>query len=144
MRRVTLLPPGLHLAWLPYSWLVYLSIYFVFPTIGRYSAARWALVLAGVALFLPLYFRAFWLQGRPLLWVSAALTALGVVLIPWNPGASVMFVYAAGFRMGVRDQGCLRQGLWLPAIQLARRGLHRQVRLLLHQDAEFHELRQAV
>lgn len=97
MRRIRLLPPDMHLGVMPYVWLVYLGIYLSFPILGRASALAWALTLGGLALFLPLYFYAFWLEGRRLLLVSAGLVAIGVVVMPWNSGASVMFVYAAAF-----------------------------------------------
>jgi two-component system sensor histidine kinase DesK len=87
----------MHLGVMPYMWLVYLSIYFAFPIVGGAGAGVWALTLAGLALFLPLYFHAFWIVGRRLLLLSAVVAAIGVVVIPWNAGASVMFVYAASF-----------------------------------------------
>jgi two-component system sensor histidine kinase DesK len=97
MRRVRLIPPDSHLGWMPYTWLVYLGFYFVVPVLAGFSAARWAGAIAGAAVFLPLYFRAFWLEGARLLPIVGAIAAIGVVLIPFNPGASVFFVYAAGF-----------------------------------------------
>jgi two-component system sensor histidine kinase DesK len=49
----------------------------------------------GIIIFLPLYFLSYWVDGLKLLCVIAGMAALGVVYGPFNPGASVFFVYAA-------------------------------------------------
>lgn len=93
-----LIPPNFPIAWwMPYTWLVYIGL-FVAYAIGRGdSAAWWTLHGLGLALFLVLYFRGFWLHGRPLSAVVLAITSLGLAFVPWNPGASVFFVYAGSF-----------------------------------------------
>ena len=52
---------------------------------------------AGLAVFLVLYFRGFWVQGSALLRIALALVGLGVVLSPYNMGASAFFIYGAAF-----------------------------------------------
>ncbi len=92
-----LLPKDPDIGWTPYVWLIYvvnLPIYLLFERAG---ALEWVLTLAGLAAFLVLYFRGFWLEGRRLLRVLAAIALLGVVFSPFNPGAVVYFIYAGAF-----------------------------------------------
>ncbi|MPY86896.1 MAG: sensor histidine kinase [Luteitalea sp.] len=96
-----LLPSNSPVGWTPYVWLVYLGWYFLYPFLRAASAIEWTVYVGGAVIFLALYFRGFWLEGRPLLRIVAAIVALGVVYVPWNPGASAFFIYAAGFLGGV-------------------------------------------
>lgn len=96
--RIRLLPADLPIArWLPYAWLVYLSMFILYGVLARATPTLVVFHVAAIAVFLALYFRGWWLEGRRLAPIVVALTALGVVCIPWNPGASVFFIYAAGF-----------------------------------------------
>ena len=109
-----LLPRDSPVGWLPYSWLIYLGVFVVYPIVLGASLLTWTAYGVGLGVFLVLYFRGFWLKGPRLAPIIAGITAIGLVLIPWNPGASVFFVYAAGF---VGDTG--RPGValrWLGAI----------------------------
>jgi two-component system, NarL family, sensor histidine kinase DesK len=95
-----LLPDDLPFSkWLPFSWLVYLSIFVVYTVLSRsmHSPAWWTLSALAIIVFLFLYFRGYWLEGRRLVPIVVAITAIGVAFIRWNPGASVFFVYAAAF-----------------------------------------------
>ena len=58
---------------------------------------QWSAVAFSMSAFLILYFRAYWVDGRELLWIIALITLLGIAIIPINPSAAVYFVYAAGF-----------------------------------------------
>jgi two-component system, NarL family, sensor histidine kinase DesK len=115
--RIRLVPVDLPIArWLPYAWLIYLSTFIVYFVLGRMTPVRVGLHIAAVAVFLPLYFRGWWLEGRRLVPVVTAITALGVACIPWNPGASVFFIYASGFAGDIgRPAVAVR---WLGAIVL--------------------------
>ena len=92
-----LLPKDKEVGWLPYVWLIYVSMMLVFTPWRQQPRAISALTLAITALFLPLYFRGYWVKGRQLLWIIAAITLMGMVLAPFNPGAAVLFVYATAF-----------------------------------------------
>jgi two-component system sensor histidine kinase DesK len=92
-----LLPDNRELGWTPYVWLVYLSYFLLGPVLGRAPVLGWVLTGAAGAVFLGLYFWGYWLCGARVLWVVAAITLLGLLCLPWNPGASVFFVYAASF-----------------------------------------------
>lgn len=93
-----LLPKNKDVGWTPYAWLVYLtSVPFFGYASGQTSARFWAPTIAGIMVFLVLYFLGYWTKGKKLLWIIAAITLLGAVSAPANPGASVYFVYAAAF-----------------------------------------------
>ena len=91
------LPEDPEQGWTPYVWLVYLGFVLMYPALARASALRWGLTLAGVAVFLVLYFTAHWLRDRKVLWCIAGILLLGMVFAPVNPGASAYFIYAASF-----------------------------------------------
>jgi two-component system sensor histidine kinase DesK len=97
-----LIPKNRELGWMPYVWLVYMGYFLAYPFTQPVSNLLRALTVVAAVVFLALYFRGHWLRGPGVLWVIAGITALGVVCIPWNPGASVFFIYAASFggRMG--------------------------------------------
>jgi two-component system, NarL family, sensor histidine kinase DesK len=92
-----LLPRDQEVAWTPYVWLVYLINLVIYPWFRHAGAEQWLWTGAGIAVFLPMYFAGYWLAGRRELWVIAGITALGIVYAPFNPGASIYFVYAACF-----------------------------------------------
>jgi len=93
-----LLPKDSDLGWTPLAWLFYLIFYIAFPAL-KPNATRidWALMLGGLALFLVLYFRGFWLENRASIPIIIAITLLGVGCFPFNPGAGSFFIYAAAF-----------------------------------------------
>ena len=92
-----LLPPNKRLGFTPYAWLIYLTFFFGQPIAAHGSWPQWLATILGVAIFLPLYFAGYWLGGRRRLWIITAIALLGAVYAPFNPGASVFFVYAASF-----------------------------------------------
>lgn len=101
-----LLPPYRELTWLPYAWLLY-SLPFLagtfFPGLELWQRAATLLVYAA---FLVLYFLAYWIKGRRIYLVAAALDAIAMIFTPWSPAAPVFFIYAAatfGWALGVRE-----------------------------------------
>jgi two-component system sensor histidine kinase DesK len=94
--RFRLLPPSSPLGWTPYAWLVYLSFFLGYAAL-RNRPVDWLFDGAVVVIFLALYFRGFWVEGRALLAVAAGILALGVITAPRNPGASCFFIFAAAF-----------------------------------------------
>ena len=92
-----LLPRNFESGWLPYVWLVYSGYFLLAPILGRPTALDWALTFAGFLAFLVLYFAGHWLRGKRVLWVAGGILLLGVLYIPFNPGASCFFIYAAAF-----------------------------------------------
>ena len=79
------------------------------PGYGRCTAAS-------AAIFLPLYFYGHWVSGTRLLLVIAPIALLGAIVTPWNPGASVFFIYGAAF---LGDTGAPREASRRLAILLA-------------------------
>jgi two-component system sensor histidine kinase DesK len=93
-----LLPDDPEIGWTPYLWLVYLLMFFAYLVLGRAGALEWSLSLLAVLVFLVLYFRGYWAPRGAEAWaIVAAITGIGVLFLPVNPGASVFFVYAAAF-----------------------------------------------
>jgi two-component system sensor histidine kinase DesK len=95
-----LLPPHTGLGWTPFLWLIYLFYLVLFPLVGERGPAVWTVTAASAAIFLPLYFYGHWVSGRRLLGVVAAIVLLAAVVTPWNPGATVFFIYGAAFLGG--------------------------------------------
>jgi two-component system sensor histidine kinase DesK len=90
-----LLPDDPETGWIPYVWLIYLFPLLAYPAASRASAVQWGWTLAGLAAFLVLYFRSYWLEGMKALGCAAGILLLGVLFSPFNPGAGTLFVYAA-------------------------------------------------
>ncbi|HVT18702.1 MAG TPA: sensor histidine kinase [Thermoanaerobaculia bacterium] len=115
-----LLPKDPHLSWTRYAYLIYIVPFVAAPFAGPAPVALRIAAVAGTVLFLFLYFRAYWLPGAKVLWIVAALVALGAVFAPFNSWASVLFVYAASFlgragppRLAVRGLALLLAGIAL-------------------------------
>jgi two-component system sensor histidine kinase DesK len=52
------------------------------------------LTLLALAVFLPLYWKSYLLEGRPAMLAALGMAALGFALTPWNPGGNTFIVYA--------------------------------------------------
>src|SRR5258708_24265608 len=61
--------------------------------------------IPGIVLLSGLYFWGYWIRGKKLLWIVAAIALFGVLSSPTNRGASVYFVYAAAFIASTGDTG---------------------------------------
>jgi two-component system, NarL family, sensor histidine kinase DesK len=111
-----LLPRHSEHGWTPYVWLIYAIPYaawpFVVPTrvLGS-PAAGWLAWLAGLGLFLALYFRSYWVDGSRRLPLIGAIAGLGILMVPTNPGAVVFFIYASGFVGGAAAGRRARYGI---------------------------------
>jgi two-component system sensor histidine kinase DesK len=95
--RLRLLPDDPELGWTPYAWLVYLIFPFTYLLFAPVPAAVWIATAGSAVVFLPIYFRSFWLTGKELLVPAAVTAALGLLLAPMNPGASTFVIYAASY-----------------------------------------------
>ncbi|HWK88474.1 MAG TPA: sensor histidine kinase [Longimicrobium sp.] len=100
-RRPRLLPPDDNLGWTPYVWLIYLTFFLVDPFVrlrnGAMGPEHAVATVVGLLVFLPSYFRGYWVRGRALLPVIGVQALLGVALTPLNLGASVFLIYASSF-----------------------------------------------
>jgi two-component system sensor histidine kinase DesK len=109
-----LLPHDKDIGWVPYVWLVYLVALPINGYFWQLGPLQWTATLLSLAAFLPLYFRAYWVDGQDLLWIIVLIAALGVALLPVNPSAAVYLIYAGSFAgnmerpaTGVRILGAL-------------------------------------
>ena len=96
-RRLRLLPDIPEIGWTPYAWLIYLSFFLLQPVFEGASPAEWAATGAATAVFLYLYFRAYWQGNAGMLACAIGIALLGVLFATTNPGSNVFFVYAAAF-----------------------------------------------
>ena len=104
-----LIPKDDENGWTPYAWTIYLAFFFIYPVAAHADTRTWIATAAGALIFFVLYFRGHWVKGRDLAVIIAAITLLGVVYYPFNPGAGSFFIYAAAFAPSI---GTTRQG-WI-------------------------------
>lgn len=95
-----LIPKDEH-GWTPYAWTIYLAFFFIYPAASHAGARVWIATAVGTIIFLALYFRGCWVKGRDLAIITAAITLLGIIYYPFNPGAGCFFIYAAAFAPGI-------------------------------------------
>ena len=95
---IRLLPHDSDRGWTPFAWVIYIIPFLCTPLFARRFATPggWALFLVTTAVFLVLYFRSYWVQGRELILLATATTALGIALWTLAPGAGAFFIYATG------------------------------------------------
>jgi two-component system sensor histidine kinase DesK len=94
--RRRILPPQLDdLGWAPVWSLLYLG--FLFMTWDEPTAEWLRATLVSVAIFLPVYFRCYWLTGWRQLAHLAAIAGLAFALVPFNKCAHTYLIYAAIF-----------------------------------------------
>ena len=94
--RRQMLPPHLEdLGWAPIWSLLYLG--FLFMTWDEPTSEWLRATLVSVAIFLPLYFRCYWLTGWRQLAHLAAIAGLAFALVPFNKCAHTYLIYAAIF-----------------------------------------------
>jgi two-component system sensor histidine kinase DesK len=115
-----LLPKSRELGWTPYAWLIYLAMIPLSLAFGRGSALEWVASLAGIVVFLALYFAGYWIRGPRVLAIVGGIYMLGTISIPINWGSSCYFIYAAAF---LGRAGPPRTALTLLAGYLAILGL---------------------
>jgi two-component system sensor histidine kinase DesK len=92
-----LLPKDEPLGWTPYAWTIYVSFFLIGPLVAHVSGTVWVLTALTLAVFFVLYFRGWWVDGRELALIVTAMTLIGAVWMPFNPGAGTFFIYAAAF-----------------------------------------------
>jgi two-component system, NarL family, sensor histidine kinase DesK len=94
--RRHILPPDLDdLGWAPVWSLLYLG--FLFMTWDEPTREWLRATLVSIAIFLPVYFRCYWLTGWRQLAHLAAIAGLAFALVPFNQCAHTYLIYAAIF-----------------------------------------------
>lgn len=92
-----LLPEQHFLGWTPYFWLPYMGFLFInwlFRPVGTLEVAA---TLLTAAVFLVLYFRAYWVARERLILHASGIALLGLLLTPLNAGGLALIVYASAF-----------------------------------------------
>ena len=84
--------------WLPLLMLVWSIWIFLTPKYAGLSLSTWLPpTLASYAVFLALYWRAYFRDRRHLYALALGMGALAGALTPWNPGAQGFLIYACAF-----------------------------------------------
>lgn len=131
MRR--LIPHDTELGWTPYAWLIYCVPFVLTPLASRRlnTPGGWTVIAVATLLFLYLYFRSFWVRGRELMLVSAAMVAMGLAFWPISYGAGAFFIYAAAMlgnlessRQAFLGVGLIALTAILEAVLLQRQVFH--------------------
>lgn len=96
--RDRLVPAELDMGWgafVPLGYMAFLYLPLLLPAV---VARNWLPpTLLASLLFLPLYFRAYWANGRELVLLLLAMWALGCWLAPYNPFSNTMIIFACAF-----------------------------------------------
>jgi two-component system sensor histidine kinase DesK len=92
-----LLPKSREHGWAPYTWLIYLSFFYLNPILNHVNWKAWLANGLGTVVFLFLYFSFFWTSGSRGLLNIAAMVLLGVGFAPFNEGSATFFVFAGAF-----------------------------------------------
>ncbi|GAA6173349.1 sensor histidine kinase [Colwellia sp. KU-HH00111] len=95
-----LLPKEHDIGFSAYVILAFLGMFFFHFYFKPVQGIELGIVVAGVITFLVCYFRAYWCQGKALFLYIVAICLIGSAMASINSGASVFFVYAAGFCCG--------------------------------------------
>jgi len=93
LRNFRLLPKGED--WTAYAWLIYLVYFLATPFF--FASPLWlrAATVAATLVATALNFVVYWLPGKQKLWAAGGFLVLGTAFCSVNPGASVLYVYAA-------------------------------------------------
>lgn len=81
--------------WGPLLWVLYLGFFFVQPVVDHASLKRWLFDGLGAAIFLAFYWGLFLLERPRALVHIGGMVLLGVLFLPYNPGACTFFIFAA-------------------------------------------------
>jgi two-component system sensor histidine kinase DesK len=96
--RNRLVPAELGIGWAPFLSLCYLAFLFLPFLVPRIAASNWlSLTLLATLVFLPLYFRAYWAQGREIVLLVIAMSVLAVPIAKANPFSNTFVIFACAF-----------------------------------------------
>ena len=76
-------------------WVIYLGFFFIDPVMSHASLRIWSLDIAGALIFLLLYFGDCLPWNVPDLVTSCGMVLLGILFLPFNPGACTFFIFGA-------------------------------------------------
>ena len=97
-RRIDTVGSSERVRYVPLYNLVWVFWIFATPLFAPVDFSRWLWpTLASFAMFLALYFHAFYGPQRRLLWCALGIAGLAYVLLPFNPGGQGYLIYACSF-----------------------------------------------
>jgi two-component system sensor histidine kinase DesK len=100
--------------WSPLLWVAYLGFFFIQPAYDHVSLKLWLLDGLGACIFIVLYFGLFFLENPLALAHIGGMVLLGIVFLPFNPGACTFFIFAAAmcpFCMETQAAGWISLGV---------------------------------
>ena len=100
--RGRLYPDDPEIGDLPMLFLLYLSFLLLPLFIQRSTATDWTPTVLATLLFLPMYFWGWW-RPRQLPGLALTMNGLALLLLPFNPGASTLAIYALAQAADVRS-----------------------------------------
>jgi two-component system sensor histidine kinase DesK len=84
--------------WTGYIWPVYVVPFLLGGWFARHTSPLLSMAtFVATIVFLGLYFRGYWVRGRELYLIIAAILAIGVAFLPFNVGAGAFFIFASSF-----------------------------------------------
>lgn len=92
-----LLPPSDGYRFSPYIWLIYLFFFFFSYLQVPHSAFAHLSMVAGLAMFLALYFHVYWVDKSCVKYNIIGIVVIASLMTMLSQGASVFFVYAGAF-----------------------------------------------
>lgn len=99
-----------------YVWLIFLAPFVSLLLMKRPGAAEMTLSLALLFVFLWSYIQAYAGPPRVRGWHVLLQAAIGLILLPWNPGAFVFFVYAGAVAGLLQPDAAAWRGIALVAV----------------------------
>ncbi len=91
-----LLPDNSRTNWVPYLCLLPVLLVPLDAYFGNTTTGEWIATGLAMAIFLPLYFWAFWLRGWKAALPIGGMATLGLLAVPFNSTASIFVLYASG------------------------------------------------
>jgi two-component system sensor histidine kinase DesK len=88
------------------------------PLLGDGDAEAWMWSLLACAVFVPIYFAAYWVHGWRRIVLATLIAGIGAALAPYNASASSFFIYAAYFAGSAmpRAAGGVAALAWISAL----------------------------
>jgi two-component system sensor histidine kinase DesK len=99
-----LLPKNREHGWVPYVWLCFLAFYVFDPAFAHADWKLWTFTAVTGLVFLVLYFATYWIRPPWNRLCVGGMWLLGVGCAPYNPSASIFFIYASSLVPFVTDR----------------------------------------
>ena len=111
-----LIPDNSGFNWVPYLCLLPVLLIPLDAYFGNTTPGEWIAIGIAIAVFLPLYFWAFWLRGWKAALPIGGMATLGLLAAPFNSSASIFVLYASAI---VGSLGNAKRSVTVLAIMVA-------------------------